>query len=138
MRHVPPFVTGYVVSAFLIGAGVGGSMNSVEAAAFGAGVLVAGALVGCLLCWWLLGFEAPWWQMMGLGLLANPAFLVPLGILLLDFDCVTGSKRGWDCFLAAFAIVIGSGALATPLGGLLWRWWKRRGLTPRSPSPSDP
>jgi hypothetical protein len=137
MRHVPPFVAGYVGTAFLVGGGVGATM-SVEAAVFGAGMLVAGALVGCLLCWWLLGFEAPWWQMLGLGLLANPAFLVSLGVLLVDFACVTGSKRGWDCFLAAFAIVIGGGALATPFGGLFWRWLKRRRPTRQLPSPGDP
>ena len=126
MRAVPPFVTGYVVAAFLIGAGVGATMD-VEAAVMGAGLLVGGALVACLICYWLLGFDAPWQRLLPAALFANPTFVVSLGAVLMDFGCIVGSRRGWDCLLAALAIVIGGGALPTPLGGLAWRWWKRRG-----------
>ena len=132
MRSVPPFVVGYVVAAFLIGAGAGATMD-LEAAVLGAGLLVGGALVSCLLCWWLLGFEAPWWQLLLVALFTNPTFVVALGTALFDFGCIVGTKRGWDCLLAAIAIIIGGGALPTPLGGLFWRWWKRRGPAPATP-----
>jgi hypothetical protein len=132
MKSVPPFVVGYVVAAFLIGAGVGATMD-LQASVFGAGLLVGGALVACLLCWWLLGFEAPWWQLLLVALFTNPTFVVALGTALFDFGCIVGTKRGWDCLLAALAIVIGGGALLTPLGGLFWRRWKRRSAASATP-----
>ena len=125
MKQVPPFVVGYVVASFLIGAGVGITMD-LQAAVFGAGLLVGGALVACLLCWWLLGFEAPWWQLLLAALFTNPTFVVALFFVIYDMGCLTGGRRGWECLGAALAIVTGGGALLTPLGGLAWRWWKRR------------
>ena len=132
MKAVPPFVAGYVVSSFLIGAGVGITMD-LQAAAFGAGLLVGGALVSCLLCWWLLGFDAPWRRLLPAALFTNPTFVVALFFVVHDIGCLTGGRRGWECLAAAIAIVIGGGALPTPLGGLVWRWWKRRGTASTTP-----
>ena len=132
MKGVPAFVIGYVLAAFLIGAGVGATMD-VEAAVFGAGLLVGGALVACLLCYWLVGFEGPWWQLLLVALLTNPTFLLSAGMVLYDIQCITGGRRGWECLGAALAIVIGGGALPTPLGGLAWRWFRRRSLLDRGP-----
>jgi len=133
MKRIPPFVVGYVVTAFLVGAGVGGTMD-LEAAMFGVGLLVGGALVACLLCYWLVGFERPWWKLLLVALVTNPTVLLAAGMLLYDIECFTGGKRGWDCFGAAIALVVGGAALPTPLGGLLWRGWKRRALGARDSS----
>lgn len=129
MNRVPAFVVGYVVAAFIAGAGVGATID-LQAVAFGTGLLVGGALVACLICWWLLGFEAPWWQLLLAALFTNPTFLFALGLVLVDIECLTGGKRGWDCFGAAIGMVVGLAALPTPLGGLIWRWWKRRAAPP--------
>ena len=44
-----------------------------------------------------------------------------------DWECVAGTRRGFDCLVAAMAIVAAGLCLLPPVGGLLWRWWKRRG-----------
>jgi hypothetical protein len=132
MKRVPPFVLGYVVVSFLLGAGVGATMD-MQAAAIGAGLLVFGALVACLLCYWLVGFEGPWLQLLFVALITNPTFLLAAGVTLHDIECIVGRKRGWDCLGAAIGIVVAGGALVTPLGGLLWRWFRRR-----SPSSTAP
>ena len=57
---------------------------------------------------------------------ANPLMLAALGFMAIDWECVAGLRRGWNCLGAAMAIVAAGLCLLPPFGGLLWRWWKRR------------
>ncbi len=52
--------------------------------------------------------------------------MLALAILIADGDCLIGSRKGWDCLLAALAVLGAGACLVPPFGGWLWRWWKRR------------
>ena len=51
--------------------------------------------------------------------------LAAIGFMVVDYECVVGSRRGWNCIGAAVAILIAGVCLLPPFGGWLWRWWKR-------------
>lgn len=125
MRRLHPFVYGHVVAALIVGVAAGASVDS-RAAGMAAALLTAGAIVSSLVCWWKPGFEAPAWQLIPAAMLANPIMLLALGFLVVDSDCLVGSKKGWDCLVAALAILAVGVCLVPPFGGWLWRWWKRR------------
>ena len=76
------------------------------------------------------GVEAPAWQLWPVAVLANPVFLAALVFMALDWECVVGRQRGW-CLVAAMAIIAAGLCLLPPLGGLLWRSWKRHRARPR-------
>jgi len=125
VRRIHSFVYGHVVAALIVGV-VAGAMLDAQAAIMGAVMLAAGAMVSSTVCWWKPGLEAPAWLLIPAAILANPLMLLALGFLLVDFDCVVGNKRGWDCIGAAVAILVAGVCLVPPLGGWLWRSWKRR------------
>ena len=125
MKRIHPFVYGHVVVALVVGLGVGATLDA-QAAGIGMALMVAGAIVSSVVCWWKPGFEAPAWLLIPVAMLANPLMLVALGFLVVDSDCLVGSKKGWDCIAAALAIVAAGMCLVPPFGGWLWRWWKRR------------
>jgi len=90
-------------------------------------MLAAGAVISSTVCGWKPGVDAPAWQLILVAILANPLMLVALGYLLfIDFDCVIGNRRGWNCLGAGIAVVVAGTCLVPPFGGWLWRWWKRR------------
>ncbi|SEO52753.1 hypothetical protein SAMN02990966_02190 [Rhodospirillales bacterium URHD0017] len=71
MRRIHPFVYGHVVAALIVGV-VAGAMLGAEAAAMGAGALMAGAMASSIVCWWKPRFEAPGWLLIPAAILADP------------------------------------------------------------------
>ena len=100
MRRIHPFVYGHIVAALIVGVAAGATLDA-QAAAMGAVVLMAGAMVSSVVCWWKPGLEAPAWRLIPAAILANPLMLVALGFMAVDAECVVGNKRGWDCIGAA-------------------------------------
>lgn len=124
MLRIKPFVMGHLVSAVLVGAGAGAFLD-VRASLYFALALLAGAVVSSLVCQWKPGVEAPAWPLYLVALVANPILLGSLVVMALDWECVVGVRRGWNCIAAAMAIAAASLCFLPPLGGLLWRSWKR-------------
>ena len=100
VKRIHPFVYGHVVAALIVGAAAGATLDA-QAAVMGAVVLAAGAMVSSVVCWWKPGFEAPAWQLIPAAILANPLMLLALGFMAVDYECVVGSRRGWNCIGAA-------------------------------------
>ncbi|TAJ96559.1 MAG: hypothetical protein EPO10_12915 [Reyranella sp.] len=130
MLRIKPFVMGHLVSAVLVGAGAGAFLD-VRASLYFALGLLAGAVVSSFVCQWKPGVEAPAWRLYLVALLANPILLVSLVFMALDWECVVGLRRGWNCIAAAMAIVAASLCFLPPLGGVAWRGWKRHRARPR-------
>ena len=122
---------GHLVAALLVGAGAGAFLAA-EAMLIGGLGMLAGAVVSSFVCQWKPGVEAPAWQLWAVAVLANPVFLAALVFMALDWQCVVGLQRGWGCLVAAMAIIAASLCFLPPLGGLLWRSWKRYRARPRS------
>jgi hypothetical protein len=127
--RIRPFVMGHLIAAVLVGAGAGAFLAAEAMLICGMGML-AGAVVSSLVCQWKPGVEAPAWQLWPVAVLANPVFLAALVFMALDWECVVGRQRGW-CLVAAMAIIAAGLCLLPPLGGLLWRSWKRHRARPR-------
>ena len=126
MRRIHPFVAGQVVTALIAGGATGATLDA-EAAVMGGALLAAGAMISSLVCWWKPGFEAPAWLLIPVAVLANPLVLLALGdMFFVDFDCLTGSRKGWHCFGLGIAVIVVVVSLVPPFGGWLWRAWKRR------------
>jgi hypothetical protein len=125
VRRIHPFVRGHVVTAAIVGAVAGATLDA-QAALIGGVLLTAGAVVSSLLCWWKPAFEAPAWQLVPAAILANPLMLLAIGFVIVDADCLVGNRKGWDCLGAAVAILVAGVCLLPPFGGWLWRSWKRR------------
>lgn len=131
MLRITPFVMGHLVAALLVGAGAGAFLAA-EAMLIGGVGMLAGAIVSSLVCQWKPGVEAPASQLWPVAVLANPVFLAALFFLALDWQCVVGLQRGWGCRLVApMAMIAASLCFLPPLGGLLWRTWKRHRARPR-------
>ena len=131
MLRITPFVMGHLVAALLVGAGAGAFLAA-EAMLIGGVGMLAGAIVSSLVCQWKPGVEAPASQLWPVAVLANPVFLAALVFLALDWQCVVGLQRGWGCRLVApMAMIAASLCFLPPLGGLLWRSWKRHRARPR-------
>ncbi len=132
MLRITPFVMGHLVAAVLVGAGAGAFLD-LRLSLYFALALLAGAVVSSFVCQWKPGVEAPAWRLYLVALVANPILLISLVVMALDWDCVLGLRRGWNCIAAAMAIAAASLCLLPPLGGLLWRRWKRYRARPRAP-----
>lgn len=130
MLRITPFVMGHLVAAVLVGAGAGAFLD-LRLALYFALALLAGAIVSSFVCQWKPGVEAPAWRLYLVALIANPILLGSLVVMALDWDCVLGLRRGWNCFAAAMAIAAACLCLLPPFGGLLWRRWKRYRARPR-------
>jgi hypothetical protein len=126
MKSIHPFVYGQVVTALVSGVVAGVSALSVNAAGMSAALLSAGAIVSSVVCWWKPGFEAKWWLLLPVALLANPLMLVAIGFMVNDIECALGTRRGWSCIGFALAFLAGAASLAPPFGGLIWRQVRRR------------
>ena len=121
MRH--PFVVGQVVAGlvlYALAAIWGGLAANLVLLSF------AGALIGCLICRWRPGLDAPWRKLLLVGSLTNLAMLMALGELVGQLLCLFG--RGSNCFGVAVSASFFTIALCLVLlaCGLLWRWWQRR------------
>ena len=91
----------------------------------GALALFGGALVSSYVCQWWPGVEAPAWKLWLVAVFANPVMLAALGFMAVDWACFVGTQRGWGCFVAALAILVAALCVLPPVGGLLWRSFKR-------------
>jgi hypothetical protein len=118
---------GHVGGALIIGAIAGVFLPNPLMVLVGAASLGAAAAISSVVCWWWPGFDTAGWKLWPVAVLASPLMLLALGFLLYDWECVVGTRRGWDCIGAALAIVVTGTCLLPPFGGLIWRWWKRRG-----------
>lgn len=115
---------GHLIGAVMTGAIAGAFVNP-QAAFFGGLALLGGAIVSSFVCQWRPGVEAAAWKLWSVAVLANPIMIAALAFMVHDWQCVLGTHRGWDCLEAAMAIVTACLCLLPPVGGLLWRWWKR-------------
>ncbi len=124
MLRIHPFVMGHLIGAVMTGA-VAGAFFDPEAAFVGGLAMFGGALVSSFICQWRPGVEAAAWKLWPVAVFANPVMLAALGFMAADWACVVGAQRGWGCFVAALAIMVAGLCLLPPVGGLLWRGFKR-------------
>ena len=124
MKHIPAFVLGHVIAAFVAGA-VAGTFLDLKAVMVFSSVLAASAIVSALVCWRWPGFEAAGWKLWLIGILANPLFLTAAAFSADQYDCLLGRKTGWNCMLSDVGPMVAGMCLLPPIGGLLWRWWRR-------------
>jgi hypothetical protein len=61
-----------------------------------------------------------------IGRLANPLFLAAVAFSADQYECLLGRKTGWSCMFSDLGPLVAGMCVLPPLGGLLWRWWKRR------------
>ncbi|MDP2378542.1 hypothetical protein [Reyranella sp.] len=125
MLRIHPFVMGHLIGAVMTGAIAGAFINP-QASFIAAVSLAAGAAISSVVCQWRPGVEAPAWKLWSVAVFANPLMIAALVFMAVDWECVVGARRGWDCLGAAMAIAAAGLCLLPPVGGLLWRWWKRR------------
>ena len=130
MLRIRPFVMGHLVAALLVGAGAGAFLAA-EAMLIGGLGMLAGAVVSSLVCQWKPGVEAPAWQLWPVATLVNPVFPAALYFMYLDWQCVVGLRWSWGCLVAVMAIIVAGLCFVPPLGGLVWRSWKRHRARPR-------
>lgn len=126
VKHVHPFVYGHVIAAFVAGA-VAGTFLDFKAVMVFSSVLAASAIVSALVCWRWPGFAAAGWKLWLIGCLANPLFLAAVAFSADQYECLLGRKTGWNCMFSDLGPLVAGMCLLPPVGGLLWRWWKRRG-----------
>ncbi len=96
MLRITPFVMGHLVAAVLVGAGAGAFLD-LRLSLYFALALLAGAVVSSYVCQWKPGVEAPSWRLYLVALVANPILPISLVVMALDWDCVLGLRRGWNC-----------------------------------------
>lgn len=132
MLRINPFVMGHLVGAVLVGGVAGTLFLDAQAGLICAVALLAGAFVSSYVCQWWPGVEAPGWKLWAVAVFASPIMLLALGYIAFDYECTVGIRRGWNCLLAAIAIMVVGLCLLPPAIGLLWRWWKHRKAPPAS------
>ena len=125
MLRIRPFVMGHLIGAVMTGA-IAGAFVSPRAAFIAALTLLGGAIVSSFVCQWRPGVEAAGWKLWAVAVIANPIMIAAFAFMARDWQCVLGTRRGWDCFAPAMAIIAACLCVLPPLGGLLWRWWKGR------------
>jgi hypothetical protein len=125
MLRIHPFVMGHLIGAVMTGAIAGAFINP-QAAFIGALALFGGALVSSFVCQWWPGVEAAAWRLWLAAVFTNPVVIAALGFMAVDWECLAGVRRGWHCLTAVMAMLVVGLCLLPPVGGLLWRWWKRR------------
>lgn len=135
MLRIHPFTMGHLIGAAIVSGAVGmflpyarfapTMMLTFFALTMVLAFVVATA-VSSFICQWWPGLEAPAWKLWLTAVFVNPVMLSALGFMAVDWECVVGGRRGWDCLAAAMAIFVTGLCLLPPFGGLVWRWWKRR------------
>lgn len=127
MLRFHPFNMGHLIGAAVVSGAVGAFLPNAQFAIMMVLAFVAAAAVSSFVCQWQPGLEAPAWKLWLMAVFANPVMLVALGSMAVDWECLAGVRRGWQCFAAvAIAIPAAGACLLPPLFGLAWRWWKRR------------
>jgi hypothetical protein len=125
VRRVPSFVYGHVLSALLIGV-IGGAFLDLTAVMVFGGVLTASAAASAAVCWWWPGFAGAGWKLWLAGALGNPLLLMRGFFAVVDWECLVGSKSGWNCMFAEVGPLALGVCPAPPLLGLAVRWISTR------------
>src|SRR5688572_27228119 len=104
-RQIPwgrlhPFALGQVIGAFTVGVFMGAFFNP-QAVMVSCVGFAAGAAISALICRWRPGFEAAGWKLWLVGTIANPVTLAALVYSASEFECLLGTRTGWDCMLVA-------------------------------------
>jgi hypothetical protein len=124
MHRLHPFVAG-TVSLGLIAYMAG----LVWDASFGTIVMIPpllGALISCLICRWRPGFDANGWTLLAVAVMANPVVLLALVETSIEWRCMLTPGAAGACTIIGVAYWLIAMGVLLPLGGLAWRWWKRR------------
>jgi hypothetical protein len=129
MRTIHPFALGHVIGGLLVGAVTGAFLPNPMMVLIGAGSLAGCAAVSSVVCWWRPGFEAATWKLWPGAAFASPLMIAALGYMASEWECLAGTRRGWNCLGAALALIVAGLCLIPPMGGLLWRWWHRRAVS---------
>lgn len=126
MLRIHPFTLGQLIGAVVVSGAAGMFLPDALSALKMVGVFVLGVAVSSFVCQWRPGIDAPGAKLWLVAVLTNPVMLLSLGFMAVDWECLAGIRRGWQCFAAAIAIPVAVACLLPPLVGLTWRWWKRR------------
>lgn len=121
MRRIPSFVYGSVIGGLITGI-VAGAFLDLKAVLIFSAVLAANAAIVSLVCWWKPGFEAAAWKLWLMATFANPLILVALGFTIDQYECLIGSKTGWNCMFATIGPLVAGVCLVPPTVGVLVRW----------------
>ena len=124
MKRIDPFALGHVIAALVAGA-VAGAFLDLKAVLVFSSVLAASAIVSALVCWRWPGFTAAAWRLWLIGVLANPLFLAAVAFSIDQYECLVGWKTGWNCMFFDLGPKVAGMCLLPPIGGLLWRGWRR-------------
>jgi hypothetical protein len=131
MRALSPFVHGHVLGALVIGSMAGSYVEFRAILTFGIAMAV-GAAASALVCRWWPGFDGPGWRLWLTGVLGNPLLLVALGFSIEGYECLLGTRTGWNCMFSDIGPMVVAACLLPPLLGLGLRWlW---GHSPADPS----
>ena len=124
MHRLHPFVAGTV------GLGLIAYMAGLFwDASFGTIVMIPpllGALISCLICRWRPGFDANGWTLLAVAVMANPVVLLALVETSIEWRCMLTPGAAGACTIIGVAYWLIAMGVLLPLGGLAWRWWKRR------------
>lgn len=131
MRRIPSFVYGNVGGGLITGI-VGGAFLDLKAVVIFSALLAANAAIVSLICWWRPGFEAAAWKLWLMATFANPLMLVALGFTIDQYECLIGSRTGWNCMFAGIGPLVAGVCQVPPVVGLMLRWWTSRPKTPLS------
>ena len=127
-----PFAVGHVLGAVVVGATVGSFLEL--KAVFNLAALMGGnAAIGALICWWWPGFNGAWWKLWPMATVVNPLMIAAVAWTLDQWDCLVGTKTGWDCMFAGFGPLAIEACLPSPLVGLAASWWSGYRARRRSP-----
>jgi hypothetical protein len=121
VRRIPSFVYGNVGGGLTAGI-VAGAFLDLKAVLIFSTVLSANAAIVSLVCWWRPGFEAAAWKLWLMAAFANPLMLVALGFAIDQYECLIGSKTGWNCMFAGIGPLVAGVCLVPPTIGVLVRW----------------
>jgi hypothetical protein len=129
-RHIQwarphPFALGQVIGAFTVGV-LAGSFLNLPAVMVLCVSLAAGAAVSAMICRWRPGFEAAGWKLWLVGAIANPVTLSALAYSTSEYECLLGTRTGWDCMLVEIGLFVAGIGSVPPIVGIVVRWRNRR------------
>jgi hypothetical protein len=122
---VHPFAFGHIGGALIAGAVAGAFFDGVAVVVFAA-ILAGNASIGSFVCWGWPGLDGTGWKLWLVTTLANPLTLAGLGWSAAQYDCLFGSKTGWDCMFTEVGPFAAGMGLLPPLFGLAARWQLHR------------
>lgn len=123
MSRFHPFIVGQIMAALVLYA-----VAIVWDVAFTGIVLLPaiGSLLGCVICRWRPGLDAPWSTLLPVAAVTNLALLMALVEIATRWRCLLDPQADKGCVFVTIACEVVVICLLLPAGGLLWRWWKRR------------